>query len=446
MFLRKHVVARGDHTYVSYRLCRTIRDGSKVRQEIVANLGKLSTGEAERIGAQLLAIAGKTPPQYPQGQQGPACLYGGPLLVRRLMELARLPELLQPLGQTHRRMDLERTITVALCAQLLSPGSELSTCAWQDKLLFTQPPYQIPYQHFLRALDVLADHHHQIEDALFARVQHLFNQRVDLVFYDLTSSYFEGDGPADLARRGYSRDGRPDCVQVVVGLAVTKDGFPIAYRVHAGNTVDAKTLQQMAQDFRQRFQVDRCLVVGDSGLLSKANTDKLEQLGVGYLSGMGAKRHENQQRLTAIRDGGGKYVLQSSSLELSAQDAAVAYRQLEVVEDSFRHLKDTLQLRPIYHRHPRRVMGHIGLCVLALFLLRLLEDRMMAAGICDPAGQIIQAVEQLQAVPVRFDEREVWPVPHVTTKTAAIFHAVGVEDVRACFQRDLQTNHLSSPD
>jgi transposase len=139
-------------------------------------------------------------------------------------------------------------------------------------------------------------------------------------------------------------------------------------------------------------------------------------------------------------------VLQSSSLELSAQDAAVAYRQLEVVEDCFRHLKDALQLRPIHHRHPRRVMGHIGLCVLALFLLRLLEDRMMAAGICDPAGQIIQAVEQLQAVPSRFDQREVGPVPHVTTKTAAIFRALGVEDLRACFQRDLQTNHLGSPD
>jgi len=156
--------------------------------------------------------------------------------------------------------------------------------------------------------------------------------------------------------------------------------------------------------------------------------------------------HENQQRLTAIRDEGGKYVLQSSSLDLSAQDAAVAYRQLEVVEDSFRHLKDTLQLRPIYHRHPRRVTGHIGLCVLALFLLRLLEDRMMAAGICDPAGQIIQAVEQLQAVPIRFDEREVWPVPHVTTKTAAIFRALGVDDLKACFQRDLQINHMAGAD
>jgi hypothetical protein len=71
--------------------------------------------------------------------------------------------------------------------------------------------------------------------------------------------------------------------------AAPAPGFPIAYHIHAGNTVDAKTLQQMAQDFRQRFQVDHCLVVGDSGLLSKDNTDKLEQLGVGYLLGMGAR-------------------------------------------------------------------------------------------------------------------------------------------------------------
>jgi hypothetical protein len=224
MFLRKHVVSRGEKSYVSYRLCRTVRDGGRVRQEIVANLGKLSDREAERIGRQLLALAGKLPPEGVEPQQGPSYLYGGPLLVQTLMELAQWEPLLRPLGETRRRLDLYRTLTVALCAQLLAPGSDLQTTDWQRQLLFTREPYAIPYHHFLSALDVLADCHPALEDGLFARVTHLFNQKVDLVFYDLTSSYFEGAGPADLARRGYSRDGRPDCPQIVVGLAVTKDG------------------------------------------------------------------------------------------------------------------------------------------------------------------------------------------------------------------------------
>jgi Transposase DDE domain len=558
MFLRKHVVTRGDHSYVSYRLCRTVREAGTVRQEIVASLGKLSNAEAERIGTQLLAIAGKLP-RAADGRaaagetalladtvQGPARLYGGPLLVQALIELAQLPALLKPLGETRRRLDLCRTITVALGAQLLAPGSELNTCQWQDQLWFTQPPYQIPYQHFLRALDVLADHHDQIEDGLFARVKHLFNQSVDVVFYDLTSSYFEGDGPPGLAQRGYSRDGRPDCVQVVVGLAVTKDGFPIAYRVHPGNTVDAKTVQTLAADFRSRFQIDRCLIVGDSGILSRDNAAHLDELGLGYLLGMRAASTqaakdaiaatrglepaghlghvgywapqvregkayivlhspgrqaktaaiaerklakvrpqlqqlerdvtagkvrkpetivqratrilvaakatplihweigdgrlvwcENESRLTAIRDEGGKYVLQSNMLDLGAQDAAIAYRQLEAAENCFRHLKDTLRLRPIYHRHPRRVIGHIGLCVIALFLLRLLEDRLMAAGICDPAEQAFAAAQELLAVPVRLGEREIWPTPHLSAKAAAIFRAVGLTDPKARFEADI---------
>ncbi|MBM3123098.1 MAG: IS1634 family transposase [Chloroflexi bacterium] len=548
MFLRKHVVSRGDRSYVSYRLCRTVREGDAVRQEIVANLGKLSEAEAARIGAQLLQIAGKAPPPaLEEARQGHACLYGGPLLVQALMERAELPALLASLGQTRRRLDLPRTALVALCAQLLAPGSELSVSQWQSTLLWTQPPYDIPYHHFLRALDVLADHHQQIEDGLFARVAHLFNQRVDIVFYDLTSSYFEGRGPADLARRGYSRDGRPDCPQVVLGLAVTKDGFPIAYRLHPGNTVDARTLQQIARDLGQRFAIDRCLIVSDSGLLSKQNAAALDELGLGYLMGMRAAstqaardaitatagaspagqlgdvsywptqlkgdrayivlhspgRHaktlaiaerklatvrpqlqqlqrdvaagkvrssrtiaeratrvlvaakatpwvrweldddgfhwqEDRERLARVREEGGKYVLQTNLTTLRAQEAAVAYRQLEAVEDCFRLLKDTLRLRPIYHRSPHRVMGHVGLCVIALFLLRLLEQRLLSAGIATPAAEALAAVSELQAVPVTVGERTVWPTPHITAKAAAILRAVGITDPKARFVADLE--------
>jgi hypothetical protein len=83
--------------------------------------------------------------------------------------MAQLPALLQPLGETRRRLDLCRTIAVALCAQLLALGSELNTY----QLWFTQPPYQVPYHHFLRALDALADHHDQIEGGPLDGGRHL---------------------------------------------------------------------------------------------------------------------------------------------------------------------------------------------------------------------------------------------------------------------------------
>ena len=551
MFLRKHVVKRGEKRYTSYRLCRTVRDGDEVHQQLVAHLGKLSDKEAARIGRQLLAIAGQAAPDPADAEQGPGLLYGGPLLVEALMDQAQLRPLLEPLGQTRRRLDLVRTLKVALCAQLLSPGSDLQTSQWQRKLLFTQAPYGIPYPHFLRALDVLADHHPQIEEGLLSRVQHLFSQQLDVVFYDLTSSYFEGAGPPELARRGYSRDGRPDCGQIVLGIAVTKDGFPIAYRVHPGNTVDAKTVQQITADFKERLPIDRCLVVGDSGLLSRENAEKLSELGLGYLMGLRAATNTTAQnaialtrdaepqgrlgevtywptlvqdgnayivlhspgrqkkttailerklalvrpklqqlerdvragkvrtekaiaaratrilveakatpyvelqiapgqfawsekapKLAAMRTDAGKYVLETNQLDLPAQEAAVAYRQLEVVEDSIRRLKDTLQLRPLYHRTPHRVIGHVGLCVLALFLLRLLEQRLLSTGLCHPAEAALAAAGELQAVPVRLGDRQLWPPPYVSTTAAAIFRAVGILDVKERFQTDLKAPSL----
>jgi transposase len=554
VFLRKHVTRYRDTQYVSYRLCRTVREGGTVRQELVANLGKLSPKEAERIGRQLLALAGKDAPQAGAMEQGPAFLYGGPLLVQALMKLADLPSLLEPLGRTRRRLDLVRTLTVALCAQLLAPGSELKTSEWQRKLLWTREPYSIPYTHFLRALDVLADHHGQIELGLFSRVKHLLNQQVDVVFYDLTSSYFEGSGPEGLAQRGYSRDGRGDCPQVVLGLAVTKDGYPIAYRVHQGNTVDAKTVAALSEDLRRQFEIDRCLLVGDSGLLSRENAERLSGEGLGYLLGMRAattktaqeaigatvgqspagqvgevsfwpvqqragrayivlhspgREHKTQailarklakarpqlaqlerdvqagkvrqgttmasratrilveakatpyfetqardgffayqertERIGAIQDHGGKYVLETNELTLGAREAAVAYRQLEVAEDSMRHLKDTLRLRPMYHRSPRRVMGHIGLCVLALFLLRLLEERLLGAGLSLPGRQALESAQELLAIPLRLGDRELWPRPHVSATAEAAFRAVGLPDVRRRFREDLEALNLAIP-
>lgn len=556
MFLRKHEVKHGEKLYTSYRLCRTVREGSKVRQEIVANLGKLSAKEAERIGRQLLTISGTAAPDTLRtgpAQQGPAYLYGGPLLVQRLIDMAGFGPLLERFGNTRRRLDLRRTLTVSLCAQLLAPGSELATTSWQEKLLSTREPYQIPYEHFLRALDVLADHHPQIEDHLFGQVKHLFNQQLDVVFYDLTSSYFEGDGPHELAKRGYSRDGRGDRPQIVLGIAVTKEGFPIAYRVHPGNTVDAKTVQAITTDFRQRFEIDRCLVVGDSGLLSKENAEALHTLGLNYLMGMRAAtttraqevilatreldpagqlgevsywapiirdgkahivlhspgRHKkttaiaerklalvrpklqqlerdvkagkaraektiaaratkilteakasplidvqvahgqfswsaNSAKLNFIREHGGKYVLQTNQLDIQAQEAAIAYRQLEVVENSIRHLKDTLGLRPVFHRNPHRVIGHVGVCVIALFLLRLLENRLLTHGICDAAQQAIDTAQQLLAIPIQLNGTTLWPLPHVSTHAKAVFRALGIADVKHQFQEDLQALGLTA--
>jgi len=147
---------------------------------------------------------------------------------------------------------------------------------------------------------------------------------------------------------------------------------------------------------------------------------------------------EKALKLEAIEHDAGKYVLQTNQLDLQAEEAVLAYRQLEVVEDGFRRLKDTLRLRPLYHRNSQRVLGHIGLCVLALFLLRLLEQRLLAAGLCQPAERALTAVQELRAVPIRLGDTQLWPTPYVSPTAAAIFRAVGLSDPGARFKADLQ--------
>ncbi|KXA94454.1 hypothetical protein AKJ65_04370 [candidate division MSBL1 archaeon SCGC-AAA259E19] len=104
---------------------------------------------------------------------------------------------------------------------------------------------------------------------------------LDLVFYDLTSSYFEGEGP-DLADYGYSRDNRPDKEQVVLGV-VMADGIPIAHEVWAGNTVDKSTLKETVERLRERFEIGKVVFVADRGVISTPNLEELENIGYEYI-------------------------------------------------------------------------------------------------------------------------------------------------------------------
>jgi transposase len=104
-----------------------------------------------------------------------------------------------------------------------------------------------------------------------------------LCFYDLTSTYFEGDGVCELAQYGYSRDHRDDRAQVVVGLAVTQEGLPITHRVYPGATVDVSTFIPMSEELRRRFGLHEAVIVADRGMFSAENVADLKNLGQRYI-------------------------------------------------------------------------------------------------------------------------------------------------------------------
>src|SRR6516165_2919378 len=144
-------------------------------------------------------------------------------------------------------------------------------------------------QQWYRILDHLLEAKDAMELALFFRLRDLFSLQVDMVFYDLTSTYFEGAGPPELGANGHSRDDKPRNRQLLVGLVMV-DGWPIAHHVFEGNKRDAKTVPDVLRDLEQRFGLKRIVFIGDRGMVTSQNLDDLRAGGHGYIVGRNRRR------------------------------------------------------------------------------------------------------------------------------------------------------------
>jgi len=153
------------------------------------------------------------------------------------------------------------------------------------------PDSAVTKDRLYRTLDRLLAGQEAIEQDLKARLGTLFQPDYDLLLYDLTSTYFEGLAEEnDLAQRGYSRDHRSDCKQVILALVVTREGFPLAHRTLAGNTQDLQTVETIVTDVEQRFGKTRRIWVVDRGMVSKESLEFLKQPGRRYI--LAARRSE----------------------------------------------------------------------------------------------------------------------------------------------------------
>src|SRR6516162_3050022 len=144
-------------------------------------------------------------------------------------------------------------------------------------------------KQWYRTLDRLLTDKEKIEHGLFVQLRDLFSLKVDMVFYDLTSTYFEGHGPPEKGAHGHSRDDKPRNPQVLVGLVIV-DGWPIAHHVFEGNRRDANTVPDVLRDLEQRFGLKRIVFVGDRGMVTSQNLEDLRGNGHGYIVGRNRRR------------------------------------------------------------------------------------------------------------------------------------------------------------
>jgi len=301
------VKSAGAYRYL--QIAQSYRSEGKVRQRILSTLGRLDvlqqSGQLDsllRSGLRLTDTLAVLDAQAAGTAQPVAVLRIGPDLVfGRLWQESGIQSVLRGLlAKRHFGFDVERAVYLTVLHRLFSPGSDRAAETWRDayRIPGTQP---LELHHLYRAMAWLGESQDEmselegsarttkdeIEEQLFDRRRDLFSE-VDLVFFDTTSIYFEGQGGESLGQHGFSKDHRPDRRQLVVGLAVDVHGWPICSLLWPGNTTDAKALLPVVQRFRKRFRVRRVAVVADRGMISTAVVDALEseELGCPYILGV----------------------------------------------------------------------------------------------------------------------------------------------------------------
>jgi hypothetical protein len=297
MFVRKVPVRHGATSYSYLRVVENVRQGGKVRQQTVLNLGNVSHWEEGRLAAAVRALSafvGAGEPAPPAGVPLAGVSYGEVRVLGPYLPLAHLWEelgldamLRAAVGGRQESAPLLGCARAMVLSQAVAPRSKQAS--WQRVREQVEIPgvdgAALPLHAYYRTLTALAGCKGSLEQALHQRLAHLFNRELSLVFYDVTPVYFEGT-KCPRARRGYSREHRPDLLQVEVGLLVDGDGLPIGHELFDGNVKDMTTVLTVLAGLRERFQVQRCVFVGDDGLASEANLQALCAAGYEYITSL----------------------------------------------------------------------------------------------------------------------------------------------------------------
>lgn len=543
MFFRQK--KSGDRVYL--QIVENRWEQGRSKQRVIATLGRLDQlTQSGQLDALLQSGAKFTESimVLAAHRQGEAPVVStrriGPQLVfARLWEDLQIPQVIQRL-LTGRRFTLpiERILFLTVLHRLFSSGSDRSC------LLVWKQDQEIPGTEMIalhqvyRAMAWLGESLPQdqqtgatpfaarctkdaLEEAMFDRRRDLFSE-LELVFFDTTSIYFEGEGGTDLGQHGHSKDHRPDRKQMIVGAILDAEGRPLCCELWPGNVTDVKTLIPIVDRLRIRFRIRSICIVADRGMISKETIAQLQadDRKVHYILGARLRNvkeiyetvlsrggryrvvHEARQKSTDpsplkvkevrvenrryvvclndeqakkdradreaivvalreqikqnaksmvgnkgyrkyLQDDGkkfaiddakveresrfdGKWVLQTDLDEMSAEDIALKYKQLWMVEDMFRTAKTLLETRPIYHHHDETIRGHVFCSFLALVLRKELQDRLAMQGGKFEWAEILRDLEALQYVDVEHEGKRFQLRSEARGSCSAVFRAAGV--------------------
>lgn len=308
MYLRHSTTRKNGKAHTYWRLVRSVREGSRVRQETVAHLGEIDAKGRAKASAIARHFLGKNADQLdlfedrtslePQRihvnkvrvEKGRG--FGDVWLGWKLWCALGLDDFCaKSIPEGKERVPWSDVAAILVIARLCEPSSELHIAEdWYRKtalpdILGVRAEF-VHHTRLYQGLDRLVAQKAALEAHLKERLGTLFKLDYDLLLYDVTSTYFEGDAKGvSLAARGYSRDRRPDCKQVCVGLVVTRDGYPIGYEVFAGNKTDVTTVETIVQKMEDAYGKPDRIWVMDRGMISAENLAWLRDGGRRYILG-----------------------------------------------------------------------------------------------------------------------------------------------------------------
>lgn len=514
MYLRTIQRKNKDGSVVRYcQLAHNVRnERGQAQAEVVHSFGREDRLDRDALARLARSISRFLGPDQATPTTGELSFlgsrpFGGAYVLDALWKRLRVGEAVAKVSKG-RRLDpgIERVLFCLVANRCLAPSSKLAALEWANRdvaipeMVALGPDPQV----FYRAMDFLLETDEPLQCEVFFSVANLLNLEVDVILFDTTSTYFECDDD-EFRRFGHSKDSRDDRPQVVIGLAVTKEGIPVRVWSFPGNASDTVVIRQV-HDELGAWRLHRVLWVGDRGFSSTENRTYLQRGGGHFLFGeklrqgtdnlaalsragryarvadnlevkeiwLGegnarrrfvvcrnlaeARRDEtrraaalerlalelgavatkrgdarlhaegellahptlaryltrrqgtlvvDKKKVTAEERLDGKFLLSSSDDSLSASDMARLYKGLLEVEDSWREMKQTLELRPVHHRKEERIRAHVTLCFLGLMLMRVAEratgdtwrnlrrelDRMHLGTFAGPAGEIVQRTE-----------------------------------------------------
>ena len=304
MYLRRCFRRKDGKRHAYWALVESYRTNRGPRQRVVAWLGVMD--EQGRLGVKHCAekrsghqtdLFRSTEPEWVEVDVKRVRVersrkFGGPWLGKELLRRLALDEFLgQTLPNGREEIPWSATAMILLLARLCEPSSELHLAehVYQGSALSDLlgiPDEKVNEDRLYRALDTLLPHKKALEKHLKERLGELFDLDYDLLLYDITSTYFEGQADGNpQAQRGYSRDHRPDCKQVNIALVVSRCGMPLGYEVFAGNRHDATTLEEMVGHVEQLYGRAGRVWIMDRGLVSEKNVQFLRAGARRYILG-----------------------------------------------------------------------------------------------------------------------------------------------------------------